>query len=131
MKMLRSLLLALPVVGLCGPAMAGAGQLSGNYLLTITASHGGNSKGQQACVTLNEDGSFLGWQNSGTVTIGDATGNFFVAGSNLLATASNGGTSFIFTGFLHDQGIRPAQFETLTNGVGTDSGLFTVVRGGC
>jgi hypothetical protein len=133
MKMLRSLLLAMPCVGICGPALAGAGQLTGNYLLTITASHGGGTQGQQSCVTLNEDGSLLHWVNSGTVSInnGSATGSFFVSGSNLLATASAGSTTFIFTGFLHKGSILPAQFETFNSGVAVDSGLFTVVRGGC
>ena len=129
MKMLRSLLLALPVVGLCGPAMAG--KLTGNYLLTHVSSHGGGTQGQQSCVTLNEDGSFLGWQNSGTVTIDGASGNFFLSGANLLATVTSGSTLFIFAGHVHGGTISPASFETVTSGVPVDSGQFTVVRGGC
>jgi len=133
MKVLRSLLLALPVVGVCGPAFAGAGELSGNYLLTITASHGGGSQGQQSCVTLNEDGSVLHWKNSGTVSINDgtATGTFFVVGSNILATASSGSTTFLFAGYLHDGGIKPTQYETFDNGTPVDSGAFSIDRGGC
>jgi len=131
MKMLRYLLLALPVVGVYGPAMAGAGDLSGNYLLTHVSSHGGNTGGQTSCVTLNENGSFLNWQNSGTVTIGDATGYFFLSGSNLMATATSGGTQFIFAGYIHSGTIKPAQYETLNNGVAVDSGQFSAVRGCC
>ena len=96
MKKFRSLIIAASVAVMTVPTAAFA-DLTGSYVLKVIEAEPTSYTGTQFCATLVEDGSVLGWTNSGTVTIDGVTGQFFIVKRQLVAwLVSNSGTS-LFT----------------------------------
>lgn len=131
--MLKSGLIAVAL--LASTSAMAASNLSGNYLLTLTAAKPSAYTGAQVCATLTETGGVLGWQNSGTVSISGTTGSFFVVGRQLLAWFSVGGGSAVFTANLvgGGMGISGTAFtEFDQNGNATLTAAYSAsAKGGC
>ena len=109
-----------------------AGNLTGSYLLTITNARPAHFDGTQLCATLNEDGSTLGFPNSGTVTINGSTGSFFTKNHSFTAEVPNGESGFVvFSGELGHPQIQGTSFLGVSQGKIFIAGLFTAVRSTC
>jgi hypothetical protein len=122
--------MAASVAALCVPASALAG-FSGNYELTITAARPASLKGTQFCAVINDNGSVLGWQNSGTITIGGNTGDFITVRHQLLAWISTGSGLDEYTALLPEGGtaITGSGFAFLdSSGNATGTGTFSATK---
>ena len=130
MKRLSGLLLSLPMMAASGSSYAVS--LSGNYLLTMNTTHprGGT---EQYCLSLADDGTVLGWPHSGGALIGGyIPGQFFVAGSTLVATIGFHGVTFAFSAPIHAGGAGPASFIAVNDGDIVSSGTVSAgAKGRC
>ena len=133
MTFLKKILTALPVLALAGPASASS-NLSGKYLLTFTG-HPFGANGQQDCATLVEDGSVLGYQNSGSFTITNvaygntASGKFFVRNFDISFEAPFNNGFVVFSGTLGKTQIQGTSYFQVIGGVPNTAGTFTATKG--
>jgi len=88
MRIFPSIISAIALVATGGSAHAIS--RTGSYLLTIEHAHPKGASGSTACLTLTDNGSYLGYASSGPATIAGSSvsGDFFVAGSTLYVTAA-------------------------------------------
>jgi len=117
MRSLRTLIMALPIVAMAAPAAAT--DLTGSWLVTLTAGRPAGLKGQTACFVLNQTGNVLGWANSGTFAVqgSSVTGNYYVINSVLTAFTSLGDNSYVvLTGHLYHRSIVNTSFLAVENG---------------
>jgi hypothetical protein len=105
MTTFRAWVMAASVAAMCVPAAALA-NFSGNYLLTVTAAKPDSFKGTQVCAVLVDDGSVLGWMNSGTITINGLTGQFIVVRHQLLGWIVSGSGTNVYTAKLPQGGTN-------------------------
>ena len=115
MKNLRAWIVAGSVAAVCAVPVAAFASLSGNYLVTLSGAHPASYNGTQFCAMLDDNGSVLGWVNSGSVTINNQSGQFFVHKQNLAAwIVSNSGTQQYAARIIgHGMGIQFTSFAYL------------------
>ncbi len=134
MNILRSCVAALPLLALGAPAFA-ATNLTGSYLITVTG-HPAGVTGQTLCAVLVEDGSTLGFANSGTFTIVNTAGGTPVPGRwftrnfavTFEAPLSQDGF-IVFSGVLGSAKITGSSFVQVINGQPDVGGTFTATKG--
>jgi hypothetical protein len=90
MKMLRHVVVALPLLAIAGAAMADD-SFTGGYLLTLKNVSGAGTRGRTSCINLTDDGSLGWWRHSGEVAFGGEanSGWFFIAGDRLTAQVAD------------------------------------------
>ena|SRR5579864_8633443 len=125
MTKLRGLMMAASVAALCVPAAAFA-NISGNYLVTLKDAHPASYDGQQFCAQVNDNGSILGWPESGTVTVNGQSGQFFVHHGNLASWFVDNSGIQQYSGHIAGHGNGLA----LTSFVFTDSSGNAYASGG-
>ena len=124
---------ALPVLALAGPATA-ATNLSGSYLLTLKG-HPSVANGQQLCATLVENGSVLGFVNSGTFSIvnlgtgGAASGKWFTQNFAVTFEAPFSTGFIVFSGTLGKTTIQGTSYIQVVDGKPDVAGTFTATKG--
>jgi hypothetical protein len=121
--------MALPVVAMAAPAAAT--DLTGSWLVTLTAARPAGLTGETACFVLNQTSNVLGWQNSGTFTVqgSDVSGNYYAINSVLTAFTSLGNNSYVvLTGHLYHRSIVNTSFLLVNNGQ-PETGNFTATAG--
>jgi hypothetical protein len=130
MKRLRGLMLALPVIAASGTGNAQS--VSGNYLITLATTHPSASL-DRYCLSLNDDGSVLGFAHGGQALIGGyIPGEFYIAGHTLVATIGFHGVTFVLNAPLHGATAGPASFTAVYDGAIAASGRVTAAaRGSC
>src|SRR5579871_1956181 len=98
MKKFHALIMAASIAVTTGPTAAFANSnLTGSYELRVIEAEPTSYVGTQFCATLNEDGSVLGWANSGTMTVNGVSGQFYISNRQLVAWAESGSGSSLFT----------------------------------
>jgi hypothetical protein len=130
MNVFRKLMLALPIVAMSAPAMAG--NLSGNYLITLQAARPNGLKGEQVCFTLNQTSSVLNWKNSGTWSVGDVTLGYYyvVQGVITMFTQPNANEEIFLSGKIANGVIGDTSFLAVYGDTAV-TGTFTAAPGGC
>jgi len=123
----RSFLMAMPVVALAAtPAMA---DLSGNYFIQAETGKGLPSY-KHACITLQQTGQVLGFVNSGTATIHNYTGTYYVLHSQIVLSVPG---AALLTGILHGgqllEGLVTVFNDNNASVVGAHT--FKITKGGC
>ena len=111
-----------------------AGDISGNYLITVTKGKPKSINGATLCATVVQDGSTLGFAKSGTVTIQGYKGNWFSVGVSKGATFEIplGGGSFItFAGVFGAPQIQGTSFIEVIDGQPYVAGAFSAAKNGC
>jgi hypothetical protein len=116
MNNFRALTIAASVAVMTVPTAAFA-NLTGSYVLKVVEAEPTSYNGTQFCATLVEDGSVLGWTNSGTVTINGVTGQFIIVNRQLSAwLVSNSGTSLFTANLPGGTNIMGTAFAELDSG---------------
>ena len=130
MTRLRILLLAIPVLAACGAARAAS--MSGDYQITLNTVRPVAGT-ETYCLSLNEDGSVMGWQHSGTATIANyVDGQFILTSHALVATLGFHGAGFTFVLPVRAAQFGPADFVAMNQGEIVESGTATAgAKGSC
>ncbi len=139
MTALKTTLLTLAaVLANCPYAMA---NISGDYLVTFHDQHPGDSFYEPLCVKIVEDGSTLGFKESGTVILDFGSnvqpgGQWFATRSkgavfSVAFTDTDGPSVLTFSGEFGKPRITGTSFVLFTNGADVAGGTFTAVKGAC
>ena len=129
MRILRSLLMALPIAAMAVPAAAT--DLSGDWTVTLNTVRPHQLKGTTACFTLTQTSSVQNWTNSGTFTIAGTSvqGEYYAVNSVLTAFANLPSNGFLLlTGHLHHRTISNTSFLEIVSG-SPATGNFSAVSG--
>jgi hypothetical protein len=125
---------ALVLLALSGPAASAATNLSGNYLVTVFG-HPGYVNGATLCATLVEDGSTLGFVNSGTITLvntingSSESGHWFTRNFAATFEVTSGSDTIVFSGVLGHAKIQGTSFIEIYKGTPVVGGTFTATKG--
>ena len=134
MTYLKNALAALPMLALAGTASA-ATNLSGPYTITVSA-HPAQFNGKKLCATLVEDGSVLGYPNSGTFTLAQSngvstSGHWFTRNFAITFQAPYGdnGGYVVLSGELGKPAIKGTSYLLVIGNKPVSGGTFTAVKG--
>ena len=122
------------LLGLNGTAAMAATNLTGNYTVTVEG-HPGFIDGEMLCAALVEDGSTLGYTNSGTFTLMNikngamVSGRWFTRNFAVTFEASSGNDFYAFSGVLGHAQIQGTSFVEVYNGTPVAGGTFTATKG--
>lgn len=135
MTNLRAWIVAGSVAAVCAVPAAALASLSGNYLVTLTGAHPSSYNGTQFCAMLDDNGSVLGWVNSGPLTISSQNGQFFVHHGNIAGWIVTNSGSQYYAGHIagHGNGVVFTSFAYLDssgNAIAT-GGLSNQHKGSC
>jgi hypothetical protein len=125
MTKLRALMMALPIMAVCAPALAA--DLTGDYQIRITGGRSAYPIGARGCISLVQTGNVLGFSDSGTATARSKTGDYYALKSVITVAFPN----TVLTGVLHDHGLSYGTLTVLsmTDGSVVGANSFTIHKG--